>query len=298
MPSFRLATWNSGGEAGGRGAQLAAAVNATNLTPPLVRLVLNQEAKVAVAPVGSIRAQLTGGAAPFANFVVPPDHPRELGPGQPFAVGVNRAYTVAWDPVGAGALVSAGPAARIALAPVPAPAANAIETYITGLGLGPAAANQLRQAARNIRAPVRKVFTLTTPGAPPVVHTIYVYTWHAELQANWLGATWATVGLGANPFVGPGMYPAFQFFQRAAQYQADLAAVTANDVIVIAGDLNITGADLNNNAATIFPNYVATSNNLSHVLAYSPSGALNIAQAWHFVTPYPPHSIITAEVQW
>jgi hypothetical protein len=295
MPSFRLATWNSGGEGDGRGAQLAADVNTTNLTAPPVRLVAIQEARVGIVPPGSIRAQLTGGAAPFANFVVPPDHPRELS-GQPFAVGVNRSYLISWDPAGAGGLVPVAPAARIALAPVAVPA-NAIHNYINGLGASPTVRNALIQAAKNIRAPVRKVFTLTL-GAPPVVHTIYFYTWHAELQANWQGATWATLGLAANPFAGPGMYPAFQFFQRAAPYQADLAVLTANDVIVLAGDFNITAADLNNNAATIFPNYVGMSSNLSHVLAYSPSPALAVAQGWNFVTPYPPHSIITAEVQW
>ncbi|HSI50490.1 MAG TPA: hypothetical protein VLA61_19665 [Ideonella sp.] len=296
MPSLRLATWNSGGEAAGRGAQLAAAVNMTNGTPPAVELVAIQEAKVALVPQGTIRAQLTSGAAPFATFAVPPDHVRELGPGQPFAVGVNRAYLVAWDAAGPGALAPAAAAARISLAPVAMPAANGVETYIAALPISGGQKNNLRQAARNIRAPVRKQFTLTA-GMPPVAHTVYFYTWHADLQANWLNATWATVGLVANPFTGPGMYPAFEFFQNSDQFQADLAATGPNDVIVIAGDFNITGADLNNNPA-LFPNFAGASHNLSHVLAYSPSMALGLAQTWNVVTPYPPHCIITVEVQW
>ncbi|WP_124543313.1 hypothetical protein [Piscinibacter terrae] len=293
MPSLRIATWNSGGEAGGRGAQLLGAVNFANGTAPPVKLVAIQEAKVSLVPAGSIRAQLTSGAGPFVNFVVPPDHPRELNPPtQPLAVGKNKSYLIGWDPVGPGP-VSAAAAARISLVPNAGPPANGVETYINGLPIGVPSKNALRLAARNIRAPVRKPFTLAAGG---VACNIFFYTWHAELQANWLGATWATVGLLANPFNGPGMFPAFQFFQNSNQFMADMAALTVNDVIIIAGDLNITGADLGHPA--IFPNFVATSNNLSHVLAFSPSGALAIAQGWHHVTPYPPHSIITAEVQW
>src|SRR5690606_4794826 len=146
-----------------------------------------------------------------------------------------------WNP---GTLTAAGgggpggaPAAHVPLQPVVAPA-NGVETYILGLGVGPAPRAALRLAAANIRRPLRKVFTMGGG-------TVYFYTWHAELQANWLGATWATVGLVANPFVGPGMYPAFQFLQHCDQFTADMAAVagTATDVIVVAGDLNITAAD-------------------------------------------------------
>lgn len=295
MPSLRMVTWNSGGEADGRGAQLALSVNAINGTAPAVKLVAIQEARVGIVPPGSIYAQLTGGAAPFAGFVNPPDHPRELNPAaQPLAVGVNRSYLIGWDPTGGGP-VSAGAAALISLAPAPG---NGVEGYINGLAISAAAKNNLRQAARNIRAPVRKVMTITIG---VVVHTIYFYTWHAELQANWLAANWATLGMLANPFAGPGMYPAFEFFQNSNQYTADLAALTPNDVLIVAGDFNITAADVNNNAA-LFPNFVGASSNLSHILAFSPNamGANQavLAQQAHYVTPYPPHAILTAEVQW
>lgn len=295
MPSVRVVSWNSGGEAGGRGATLALTVTAINGTPPPVDLVAIQEARVNIVPPGSIYATLSGGAPPFAGFSVPPDHPRELGPGQPFAVGVNRSYLVSWQPgtLMAPHLVSGGPAARVNLAPVLMPMPNGVETYIAGLGLGLGPTAALRQAAANIRPPVRKTFTLTVGG---IAHNVIFYTWHAELQANWLAATWATVGLGGNPFAGPGMYPAFQFFQACDTYTADLAGLTANDILIIAGDLNITAADVGN--PTIFPAFIGASSNLSHILVHSPSGALALAQTANYGTPFPPHAILTAEAQW
>jgi hypothetical protein len=285
MPNLRVVTWNSGGGAGGRGAALSAGVTAFNATAPAVALVANQEARV--TPGGTVYPVLTSGAAPFVGFVNPPDHPRELGPGQPYAVGVNRSYLVSWN-AGTLAVPGAVAAARISLRPIIAPA-NGVETYITGLGLGPAPRAALRLAATNIRPPVRKVFTMGGGN-------VFFYTWHAELQANWLGATWATVGLGANPFAGPGMYPAFQFFQNCDTFTNDMGALTAADVIVIAGDLNVTAADVGH--GTMFPLFAAVSNNLSHILAYSPSANLAVVQGMHTVTPFPPHAIVSAEVQW
>lgn len=301
MPSIRVVTWNSGGEADGRGAALSAATTTVNATPPAADLVAIQEAQVGIAPPGSIYTVLNAAAAPFANFNAPPDHPRELHPPtQPFGVGLNKSYLVSWRAGTALApwLASPAAAARIPLNAVVGPPANGVETYIQGLagpgGLGPAGVAALRQAAANIRPPVRKVFTLPAGAAGAPV--VFFYTWHAELQANWLGVSWATVGLAANPFAGPGMYPAFRFFQASDTFAGDLAALTANDVLVIAGDLNITAGDLGH--PTIFPNFVGASNNLSHILAFSPSANLAVAQGMHFVTPYPPHAIVSAEVQW
>lgn len=295
MPSLRVVTWNPGGEAGGRGASLAAGVTAFNATPPAVDLVAVQEAKVGMVPPGSIYAVLTAGAAPFAGFINPPDHPRELNPpAQPYAVGKNKSYLVSWQPGTAPApwLVSAGPAARIALNAVVAPA-NGVENYITGLGVGGPARAALRLAAANIRAPVRKVFTFPGGGG---VHNVFFYTWHADLQSQHLAASWMTVGLAANPFAGPGMYPAFRFFQACNTFTGDLAGLTANDVIVVAGDFNITAADLGN--PTMFANFHGVSNNLSHIVAFSPSVNIAVVQAMHTVTPFPPHAIVSAEVQW
>ena len=92
------------------------------------------------------------------------------------------------------------------------------------------------------------------------------------------------------------MYAAFQFFQASDTFAGDVVGLTANDVIVIAGDLNITGADIAN--PTIFPNFVGASNNLSHILGFSPSANLAVVQLMHTVTPFPPHAIVSAEVQW
>lgn len=294
MPSLRVVTWNSGGEAGGRGATLAADVTTFNATAPAVDLVATQEAKVGMVPPGSIYAVLNAAAAPFVGFSAPPNHPRERNPAtQPYGVGVNRSYLVSWKAMtGGGAwLNSLGAAALVPLRPVLAPA-NGVETYIANLGLGPAPRAALRLAAANIRPPVRKRFTFPGAGGG----NVFFYTWHAELQANWLNATWATVGLGANPFTGPGMYPAFQFFQACDTFTADMAAVTVNDILVIAGDLNIHAGDLAQGA--MFPLFQGVSNNLSHILAYSLSGNLQVVQAMHTVTPYPPHAIVSAEVQW
>jgi hypothetical protein len=292
MPSIRLATWNSGGEAHGRDAELVNAVNLANATAPAVELVAIQEARLAWLPPGRIRAILSGGAAPFATFAVPPDHVGELGPGQNLAVGKKKAFLVAWDTAGPNALAPVAPAARISLAPVALPAPNGVEAYIDGLPYGNKQKAELRLAARNMRPPVRKEFALAAGGR------LYFYTWHAELQANWGNASYPSIALAANPFAGPGMYFAFEFFQNSDPFRADLAAVTNQDLILIAGDFNVTGADLNHNAAALFPHFEAVSDNLSHVMAYSPSHALALAQPWHHVTPYAPHCIITTEVQW
>ena len=169
MPSLRVVTWNSGGEAGARGAALTAAVLAANATAPPVDLMAIQEAKVAIVPPGSIYTVLTAGAAPFAGFPLP-NHPQELNPAPkpPYSVGKNKSYLIPWQPgtVAAPWLVSAGAAARIPLNAVVAPA-NGVENYIQGLGVGGPSVAALRLAAANIRPPVRKVFTFNPAGGRP-----------------------------------------------------------------------------------------------------------------------------------
>ncbi|MGH8447265.1 MAG: hypothetical protein ACREVL_18515 [Solimonas sp.] len=300
MPSVRIVSWNSGGEAAGRQNQLVTAVNFFNATAPPVDLVTIQEA--AVRPGGVIRARLGGGVVPFNNFA-PPDHVREQTAAQTFQVARSKAYLIAWAQAGPGALVP-GPAAQlVSLAPVQVPAPNGVAQYIAGLSmngmpLSPRINANLLEAAGNIRAPVRKTFTVTVAG---VLHTLYFYTWHGNLQSQWGNATYLQLGLTQNPFTvgSEGMYPAFMFLQQCNRYQADLAAVNANqsDVLIVAGDLNISVPDVTRSAALVFPGFDGASDNLSHILAFSKSPNLVIAQDDNFGAP-PGHNILTAEVQW
>lgn len=292
MPSVRVVSWNSGGEDNGRGAQLIQDVTAINATAPQVELVAIQEAQVDINPPkgpGEIYEALGNSVnGPFAAWNTP-DLVRELSPLQTQGGSNNKAYLIGWNPA---RLTSAAPAALISLAPAPGPPPNGVEACIQGLAPGNRfVREELRVIARNIRAPVRKHFTLTI-GA--VTHNIFFYTWHVPLKQNWRGAEMR--GLNAFGAKAPGLYVAFLFFQSSKAFTDDYNNLAATDVLIIAGDLNIYAADLG--LTTIFPKFEAISDNLSHILAYSKSGALLVTQDVGYVTPFPPHVILSAEVQW
>jgi len=47
-----------------------------------------------------------------------------------------------------------------------------------------------------------------------------------------------------------------------------------------------------------FPNYVGINDNLTHILAFSPNGLMNFQEHQAQVTPFPPHCIVTARINW
>lgn len=294
MPDIRIITWNSSGEADGRGATLTASATAINgafFNPAVagsvpVQIVTTQEAN---AGGGSISAALAAGGGPFANFINPHGFIREHvppGAGQPLRVGVSKAYRLAWMNTHPTAALNIGPAAAVA---APAlvnldPAVDAgVNAWIAGLGLSPAIALAVTQAAANMRWPVHQA--LTYAGV-----NVHLITWHVELRANWLGANIY------GPIVNQGLPEAFMFFQNSTFYAAMMAGLGANDLVIIAGDLNATAAEINN--PLFFNNFVGITDNLTHILAYSPNGLMNLVEHQAQVTPFPPHCLVTARIHW
>ncbi|MCB1053693.1 MAG: hypothetical protein KDC71_24025 [Acidobacteria bacterium] len=285
MVDLRVLTWNSGGEADGRGATLANDVIGTNNhwggVP--VQLVTIQEANVGG---GSIAAALANGP-PFNTFIQPQGFCREHlpAPAQPYRVMPSKAYRVSWlntDPV-AGNNIPTVPAVPALVNLDPANDAG-VNAYIINLNLGPLPDASVRQAAGNMRWPVYQL--LNRAG-----RAVHFFTWHAPLRANWLGAD--VLGI---PLQGPGLSIAFTLFQNSTFYTNIMNNLALNDLVVIAGDLNITGPDLAN--PVFFPNYIGVSENLTHILAYSPNNNMVANQNLAAVTPFPPHTILTARIQW
>lgn len=141
----------------------------------------------------------------------------------------------------------------------------------------------LRQAAANMRWPVYQA--LTYAGL-----NVHLITWHVELRANWLGANIN----GA--IVAQGLPEAFLFLQHSTFYTVMMAGLGGNDLVIIAGDLNAAGAEMGN--IMFFPNYVGINDNLTHILAFSPNGLMNFQEHQAQVTPFPPHCIVTARINW
>jgi hypothetical protein len=291
MPDLRIITWNSGGEADGRGAALTAFANAINAlfyNPAVagsvpVQIVTTQEAYVGGG--GAIAVALA--AAPFNNFINPHGHVREHlapGAGQPFRVGVSKAYRLAWMNTDPTAALNLGPAAAAPVLVNLDPAVDAgVAAWIAGFGMPAAQANAVSRAAANMRWPVYQALTYAG-------NNVHLFTWHVELRANWLGANF----LG--PIVNQGLPEAFMFFQNSTFYTALIAGLGANDLVIIAGDLNATAAEMTN--PNFFPNFVGITDNLTHILAFSPNGVMNLVEHQAQVTPYPPHCIVTARINW
>lgn len=293
MPDLRIITWNSGGEADGRGAALAAfanAVNAAHFNPAVagsvpVQIVVTQEANVGGG--GSIAATL--GAAPFNHFINPHGRVREHvppGAGQPYRVGVSKSYRLAWMNTHATAALNIAPgagAAAPALVNLDPAVDVGVANWIAAQGLNAPGAANVSQAAANMRWPVHQA--LTYGG-----NTIHLFTWHVELRANWLGANF----LG--PVVNIGLPEAFMFLQHSTYWTAMMAGLGGNDLVVVAGDLNATAGEMGN--ALFFNQFVGITDNLTHILAYSPNGAMNLVEHQAQVTPYQPHCIVTARINW
>ncbi|HEU4455426.1 MAG TPA: hypothetical protein VFR81_20355 [Longimicrobium sp.] len=291
MPNLRVITWNSGGEADGRGATLTAfanAVNAAYYNPAVagsvpVQVVVTQESSVGGG--GSIAAALA--IAPFNQFAT--GHYREHvppGAGQPHRVGMSKAYRLGWmnaHPTVALNLVPAGGAPAHHLINLDPAHDAGVAAWINGLPLSPGIRTMVRDAAANMRWPVYQAFAYAGT-------SVHVITWHVELRANWLGAN------VHGPMVAQGLPEAFLFLQNSTFYLNLIATLGANDLIVIAGDLNATGAEMGN--ALFFNAYAGVFDNLTHILAFSPNGAMNFLEHQAHVTPYPPHCIVTARVSW
>ena len=286
MPSLRVLTWNSNGGAAPRGAQIVAAANTLSGMYPAHPLQLCVCQETAVGP-DSILAAFTA-TPPFSlSFAQPPLFNREHlpPPAQPFRIPPSRAYRMTY--------MNAGPAA-LNLAAVGGfnlvnldPAFDmGVAGWIAAQGLAPGLLAAVNQCAGNIRWPVHQQFTY---GAG----TVHFFTWHAPLLANWLGANFSGIALP-----GGGLWEAFQFFQHSTYYTNIMAGLGANDAIVIAGDFNTTAAGLAPAVPNMFPNYDGYSHNLSHILVYSPSIALDIDQGHNTPSPNSPHDLISARVIW
>ena len=291
MPDLRVLTWNSGGEADGRGLALANVVNAINALyagDVPVQLIAIQEANVGAG--GSIAAALANGA-PFNVFVQPPGHCREHlpPPAQPFRIAPSKAYLMSWMDTAAGAAAANNLAAvGIPVSLVNLDPANdaGVNNFINGFGMPPFQLAMVRQAAANMRWPVYQAFTY---GAVPA--TVHFFSWHAPLLVNWLNANFS-----GNALQGPALPEAFLFFQASSFYTNIINNLTANDMVIIAGDLNMTLADIAQPG--FFNLFVGASNGLEHVLAYSPSANLAVDQGWSIQADFRPHWIVSARVRW
>lgn len=287
MPDLRVLTWNSSGEADGRGTELVNRTNDINLAYPHpavpVQLVAIQEA--AGGAGGSIATALAG-TAPFNPQFVQPHYlvPEHITNAQPGRVGHSANYRLAHmanHPTGALNLTLVAGPALVNLDPA---ADTGVDAYITGRRFNRLVDQDVRRAAANMRFPVYQRFNYAGG-------TVHFFTWHVEHRRHWGGATF----LNTN-FQGPALVESLFLFQRSQFYTNLVNGLTVNDVIIIAGDLNISGRDVQRRG--IFDNYEGATNNLDHVLAYSPSANLRVHDGVHYTTNYPPHNIVSARVHW
>lgn len=286
MPSLRVLAWNSNGGAAPRGAQLVAAANTLSVMYPAHPLQLCVCQETAVGP-DSIFAAFTGSAPFSVSFVQPPRYNREHlpPPAQPFRIMPSRAYRMTYMNGGPAALNLIGVGGFNLVNLDPAVDAG-VAGWIAAQGLAPGPLAAVNQCAANIRWPVYQQLTY---GAG-IVH---FFTWHAPLMANWLGANFSGLVLP-----GGGLWEAFQFFQHSTFYTGIVAGLGVNDAIIIAGDFNTTAAGLVAPFPNMFPNYDGYSHNLSHILAYSPSIALDVDEGHNTPSPYSPHDLISARAIW
>lgn len=286
MPSLRILSWNSNGGAAPRGAEIVnAANNLAGMYPAQpMQLCVCQEA--AVGP-DSILAAFTA-TPPFpASYIQPPLSCREhlLPPAQPYRVGISRNYRMSYMTGGPAPLnlVAGGAFTLVNLDP----AIDAgVAAWIAAQGLAPVIAANVNQCAANMRWPVYQQFNYAGG-------TVNFFTWHAPLAANWLGANFS-----GNVLPGGGLWEAFQFFQNSAFYTGILGGLGVNDAIVVAGDLNTTAAGLAPAVPNMFPNYTGYSDSLSHIMVFSPSPALLVAEGHNSLSPSSPHNLISARVIW
>lgn len=284
MPDLRVVTWNSTGEADGRGAELVAAtqqINTDYATDVPVQLIAIQEAN---ATGGSIQTALTNSAPFNTQFVQPHTLIREHDmAAQTGRVGVSKAYRLshmATHATVANNLTSVAGPHLVDLRPTSDAGVN---TYINSKSFSPRKEVDVREAAKNMRFPVYQRFTYGGG-------SVHFFTWHVEQRAHWLGATFLTAS-----FEGPALIEAFAFLQQSTFYTNVKNSLTGNDVLIIAGDLNISERDVQG----VFSNFVGYSQNLDHILAYSPSMNLDVDQGEDYdESDYGPHNLLTARVRW
>lgn len=296
MPDLRLITWNSSGESGNRGQTLVNFTARQNrnvrANVPPVQVVAIQEAAVQQGTIG----QALANSAPFSNeFVQPQGFCREHDATQTLRVTPSRSYRLSWmtnnalpglnlavPPGGAGPqLVNLSPNHD-----------NGVDRYIQRLSRNMRVRHDLRVAAANIRWPVYLHLTYgAVNGLPRHVH---LFTWHAPLLANWHGANAVHA-----PFPGgvaQALPEAFEFFQRSDFFTRIMQGLAAQDVVIIAGDLNVLPQGMQ--LPFMFPQFDGVSDELEHILAYSPSGNVRVGHEHALITPYPPHTILAAAVHW
>jgi len=279
MAELRVLSWNSTGEAWPRGTVLAQAVNhlqVGNGAPPLQLLAI-QEART--TNVGTIHAALAN--APFTDFV----HPEEMIRERPQAPQ-GRAYRVSWreqDP-NLGYNLAQPFNTQIQWVPLDPVIDNGVNNYINAQIPHFAQRATVKMIAASIRWPIYQHFTCA--GCD-----VHFFTWHAPLLGPWISAHFTGAHLQ-----GPALPEAFLFFQHSDFYQNIRNQLRSNSVIVIVGDLNMTRTDIQ--WAAFFPNFAGFSNNLSHIIAYSPGGFMVDQGVSYPTQPLSPHDIISARISW
>jgi hypothetical protein len=150
----------------------------------------------------------------------------------------------------------------------------------------------LRQLSDNCRWPVFRCFTVIDGGATANVVFITV---HLEQKKHWLGI--------ANNDAKPwrhGLRQCLLLLGSSAWLANARTWVANNGLIVIAGDLNAYESEI----GTVLRDFKGRTNNLSHILAWSPS-RVRWSNDFDFESgddangrPLSPHGILTAALQW
>lgn len=297
MPSLRVLTWNSTGESKGQGADVLAAVAESNKSFSLpVQIVAIQEADINGGTIADVLAK----KPPFsAEFVQPQgmclDHAQP-----PQQAARLQAYRLSWmsrsnNPSQNLSSTGGNNPSLYNLDPTNDPGGLGLyinqAARVAGGGTNTRGANACIAAATLMRWPIYKLLTrAATTGSPQ--SNIHFFSWHAPLKSEWLDVDRYITA----PLSGPGLAAAFIFLQESTGYKNIRANLTANDVLIVAGDLNVYGPDLN--ADWIFKGFKGASDNLSHVLAYSPSTAIKVDESYGYDTSSPPHRIVIAKVTW
>jgi len=301
MPSLRVVTWNAGGEDNLRAQaldQIILDINgavAGNAGDPHVQLVALQE--MHQIATGAVFQHIQNGAGvagdTFEHFAAPA-HIGERIPGQ----GLNNAkgYVMAHRNGGNGPTL-------VPRAGLPGTLRHIDVRPRTGVGdLGvinginnhvpPANSGLVRASVSDgVRYPVLREFSLVTMGNN---HRVKVITWHAPLKGD-LQITW-----GKNWKQGSKQF--MQLLERSTWWNANIThpPLAQGDVAILLGDLNASSGELGQPG--ILTDWEAASNNLCHILAFSPDGhggnAALVNDGGNYPPGFPPHDVVTARITW
>ncbi|KFE64428.1 hypothetical protein [Hyalangium minutum] len=279
MPSLRIVSWNSTGESQQKAVELQAVQPVlAGLYPaaPDVDVFLVQEAQQAAG--GSISSMLdTDPATPATGVSVGPAYQRPAAHQPELTTGGGAGHIC---------LVHNGVVVNTPLTLWDYATDPALNGWIASL---PGHLQATAQTATTHRPPAYAV--LTVGGS-----TAMLITWHAPLGVPALAPGYT--------MPGNGLIDAYLVMENSGLLQQAQAQVLATDgVVIIAGDLNTTSQGLAANypIATGYnplPDFVGFSDNVSHILAWRPSGNVVTVQEGHSTDSSSVHRIISARVSW